>query len=94
MEMYNGDVIGEYTNLKVNEAIELKWKFKDWKAFANLVITFENITHRSVVMIYYTGVEDEETFKKFWMEQIFEKVEPVFSYHLRDEENEGSIECD
>jgi len=64
--MYNGDIIGEFIRLKHNEVIDLKWKFKDWESFANLVITFENITHRSVLMIYYTDVDDHERFKQFW----------------------------
>lgn len=51
--MYNGDVVGEYVYLKENEAIELRFKMKGWKKFADLMITFENVTHSSITTIYY-----------------------------------------
>jgi activator of HSP90 ATPase len=39
--MYGGTIEGEYVNLEENKLIEMKWRFKDWEEYSNVVIEFE-----------------------------------------------------
>lgn len=39
--LYDGTISGEYVNLEKDSKIEMKWKMKDWDAYSDVVITFE-----------------------------------------------------
>lgn len=40
--MYGGTILGEYLTLEENKRIEMKWKFKDWEEYSDVVIDFED----------------------------------------------------
>ena len=81
--MYNGDIIGEYVNLKENEAIEMKWKLKEWTEFKDLLVTFENFNNSCAIIVNYSDISDQDSFRTLWIEDIFKKISTVFGYHLR-----------
>ena len=82
--MYNGIILAEYINLKVNEAIELKWRLKDWKDCANLIITFCNFDDSCTVTVDYANVTDLNEFRNVWIQDIFKRIHTIFNYRLTD----------
>ena len=94
LEMYDGSIQGEYIKLVENESIEMKWKFKDWKDFADLKMTFENYDDSVKITLEYTNIPDADQFnnnihldkiKDGWRQNIFKNIYMVFGYHLKDE---------
>ena len=91
--MYNGDVLGEFINLKENSAIEMKWKFKDQKDYGHLMITFTNcLTDSCTVTIHYNNIPDLDALRNLWVNDIFKKIDTVFGYHLKDDGLETKAE--
>lgn len=39
--MYNGNIEAEYVTLEENKCITMKWRFRDWEEYSNVVINFE-----------------------------------------------------
>ena len=65
LEMFDGTILGEYVSLTENERIEMKWKFKDWSDFADLVITFENYDDSCKLTLEYTNIAEYDSFGNF-----------------------------
>jgi activator of HSP90 ATPase len=40
--MYGGIIEGEYVTIDENKRIEMKWKFRDWDQYSDVVINFED----------------------------------------------------
>lgn len=51
LQMYNGTIEAEYVSLEENKSITMKWRFKDWEEYSNVVINFEEDDDVSFKMI-------------------------------------------
>ncbi len=61
--MFDGMIEGEYVSLEENKCIEMKWRFKDWPAFADLTIRFENVgSDACEIILDYRNIPDTDTF--------------------------------
>ena len=65
LEMFDGTIQGEYVKLVENESIEMKWKFKDWKDYADLLITFENYDDSCTITLDYKNIAENDSFGNF-----------------------------
>ena len=63
--MYDGTILGEYVELVENERIQMKWKFKDWKEYADLVITFANYDDSCAITLDYTNIDEHDSFGNY-----------------------------
>ena len=63
--MFDGTIQGEYVNLEENTKIEMKWKFKDWKDYADLVITFDNYDDSCAVTLDYKNIDEYDSFGNY-----------------------------
>ena len=63
--MFDGNIQGEYVSVEENTKIVLKWKFKDWDEFADLVITIENFNDSCELNLNYTNIPEYDSFKNF-----------------------------
>eukprot|EP00347_Sterkiella_histriomuscorum_P005536 403356236 len=91
--MYNENIQGEYISLEENKRIEMNWKFKDWEAFSNVIITFDSDDDdECTVEIVQTKIPTHDKFLKHvhldnlengWRANIFERLSKVFGYALK-----------
>lgn len=94
LEMFDGSIQGVYKELVENEKIVMKWKFKEWPEFADVVINFHAFNDSCEVTVSYTNIPTHDTFANFinveqikqgWRQNIFKMIHMVFGYTLRDE---------
>ena len=93
--MFDGMIEGEYVSLEENKAIEMKWKFKEWPAFADLTVRFEGAGSDSCeIVLDYRNIPDTDTFGSAvsleklsdgWKQNIFRNIRVIYGYPLRDE---------
>ena len=92
--MFDGMIEGEYVSLEENKCIEMKWRFKDWPAFADLTIRFENVgSDACEIILDYRNIPDTDTFggpvsleklRDGWKQNIFRSIRVVYGYPMRD----------
>ena len=92
--MFDGNIQGEYVEIEENTKIVLKWKFKEWTEFADVVITINNVNDSCEVAVAYTNIPEYDEFKSFvhldkihagWKQNIFKMIHMVFGYNFREE---------
>lgn len=81
--MFAGMIQGEYISVTPNQRIELKWKFKDWPAFALCCVTFAESGSKHDITVRFTEIPEYDSFggyvnleglKNGWRENIFKKI--------------------
>ena len=94
LEMFDGNIQGQYVEIEENTKIVMKWKFKDWDDFADLVISINNVNDSCELTLDYTNIPEYDSHKNFvhldkigdgWKQNIFKMIHMVFGYHYRDE---------
>ena len=93
--MFDGMIQGEFVSLEANKAIEMKWKFKEWPSFAELLIRFDALgTDACEITLDYKNIPDTDSFGGYvnleklqdgWNQNIFKNIRMVFGYPLRSE---------
>ena len=92
--MFDGNIQGQYVNIEENKKIEMKWKFKDWDDYADLVITIVDVNDSCELTLDYKNIPEYDSFKQYihldkiadgWKQNIFKAIHMVFGYNYRDE---------
>ena len=50
-------------NIEENKKIEMKWKFKDWDDYADLVITIVDVNDSCELTLDYKNIPEYDSFK-------------------------------
>ena len=94
LEMFDGSIQGIYQELTEDTQIKMKWKFKHWAEYADVVIDFVSFNDSCEIKVSYTNIPDRdeygnnihtESITQGWRENIFKMIHMVFGYPLRDE---------
>ena len=94
LEMFDGSIQGIYEELVENEKIKMKWKFKEWPEYADVVVAFTPFNDSCEVKVSYTNIPSHDTHGQYihveaiqngWRQNIFKMIHMVFGYPLRDE---------
>ena len=60
LEMFDGSIEGVYEEIQENTQIKMKWKFKDWPDYANVLITFASFNDSCEVKVVYTNIPERD----------------------------------
>ena len=62
LEMFDGNIQGIYQELTDDTQIKMKWKFKEWPEYADVVIDFTSFNDSCEVKVSYTNVPRQDNF--------------------------------
>ena len=71
----------------------MKWKFKEWSEFADVVVDFVSFNDSCEIKVAYTNIPRQDSFgnsihidkiQSGWKENIFRMIHMVFGYPLVD----------
>ena len=94
LEMFDGNIQGEYVSVQEGTQIVMKWKFKDWDEYADLVIDIKNFNDSCELLLDYKNIPEYDSYKNFvhldkiaqgWQQNIFKMIHMVFGYNYREE---------
>ncbi|NXY13805.1 AHSA2 ATPase, partial [Atrichornis clamosus] len=78
LQMFEGCVSGEYTELVPSQRIVLKWRCRSWpdEHYATVALNFQNLAAQSEVQLECKGVpvSHEEGTRQCWKQQYFEEI--------------------
>ena len=94
LEMFDGSIQGIYKEIEENKLIKMKWKFKEWPEYADVVVAFESFNDSCEVKVSFTNIPSHDNHNQYvhvesiqqgWKQNIFKMIHMVFGYPLRDE---------
>ena len=62
LEMFDGSIQGIYEELEEDKKIKMKWKFKEWQEFADVIVEFEYFNDSCEVKVSYTNIPSHDQF--------------------------------
>ncbi|RMC07971.1 hypothetical protein DUI87_15443 [Hirundo rustica rustica] len=78
LQMFEGCVSGEYTELVPSQRIVLKWRCRSWpdEHYATVALTFQDLAAQSELELECKGVPvaHEESTRQCWKKQYFEEI--------------------
>ncbi|NWI42727.1 AHSA2 ATPase, partial [Picathartes gymnocephalus] len=78
LQMFEGCVSGEYTELVPSQRIVLKWRCRSWpdEHYATVALNFQDLAARSELELECKGVpvSHEESTRQCWKKQYFEEI--------------------
>ena len=61
--MFDGMITGEFVSLEENKQIVMKWKFREWSEFADLIMKFDSAgSDACELTLNYTNIPDMDNF--------------------------------
>ncbi|NXU94643.1 AHSA2 ATPase, partial [Xiphorhynchus elegans] len=79
LQMFEGCVSGEYTELVPSQRIVLKWRCRSWpdEHYATVALTFKDTAAQTELQLECTGVpvSAEESTRHCWKQQYFEEIQ-------------------
>ena len=60
--MFEGSIQGIYEELVDDELIRMKWKFKEWENYADVVVTFKATNDSCDVKVSMTNIPTHDSF--------------------------------
>jgi activator of HSP90 ATPase len=95
--LYDGFITGFNEELDLNKKIVQKWKFNNWKDFADLTLNFkERDGNESLIMVYLKQIPERDNsgqtvdlpiLEKGFRTQIFEKISNWLGYPLNNDKD-------
>ena len=94
LEMFEGNIQGVYEEIEEDKKLKMKWKFKEWPEFADLVIDFVSFNDSCEVKVNFTNIPSHDEFGNHihvesiqggWQNNIFKMIHNVFGYPLRND---------
>lgn len=80
----NGNIIGSYVEIKENEKIVQKWRFKEWPkdVFSTVTMTLEEKSDHTLLTLTQTGVPDYDTNRTEmgWKQHFWGPIKQVFGF--------------
>ncbi|XP_058657736.1 activator of 90 kDa heat shock protein ATPase homolog 2-like [Ammospiza caudacuta] len=90
LQMFEGCVSGEYTELVPSQRLVLKWRCRSWpeEHYATVALTFQDLAAQSELELECKGVpvSHEESTRQCWKKQYFEEI------HLLLQQSKDSME--
>ncbi|XP_036235530.1 activator of 90 kDa heat shock protein ATPase homolog 2-like [Molothrus ater] len=90
LQMFEGCVSGEYTELVPSQRLVLKWRCRSWpeEHYATVALTFQDVAAQSELELECKGVpvSHEESTRQCWKKQYFEEI------HLLLQQSKDSME--
>lgn len=92
--MFDGSIQAIYEEIHEDTQLKMKWKFKEWPEYADVVIDFVSFNDSCEIKVSYTNIPSHDTYgnhihvesiQQGWRENIFKMIHGVFGYPLRDE---------
>ncbi|NXR70966.1 AHSA2 ATPase, partial [Pycnonotus jocosus] len=78
LQMFEGCVSGEYTELVPSQRLVLKWRCRSWpdEHYATVALTFQDVAAQSELELECKGVPvaHEESTRQCWKKQYFEEI--------------------
>lgn len=97
--IYDGYITGTNVKLEENKKIVQKWKFNNWKDYADLTLTFkEKEGNESLIMFNLQNIPERDSFGTFvdlpvlekgFRAQIFQKINDFLGYPLNNDQDES-----
>ena len=94
LEMFDGNIQGIYEEIETDTKLKMKWKFKEWPEYADVLIEFVSFNDSCEVKVNYTNIPSHdqygnhihnENIEAGWKNNIFKMIYNVFGYPLRDD---------
>ena len=60
--MFDANIQGVYKELVENEKMVMKWKFKEWPEFADVVVNFTAFNDSCEINVSYTNIPTHDNF--------------------------------
>ena len=61
LEMFDGSIQGIYQELQEDRLIRMKWKFKEWPDYADVVIEFVGFNDSCEIKVSYTNIPTHDS---------------------------------
>ncbi|XP_008941216.1 PREDICTED: activator of 90 kDa heat shock protein ATPase homolog 2, partial [Merops nubicus] len=78
LQMFDGCVSGEYTELVPSQRLVLKWRCRSWpdEHYATVALTFKDMGAQTELQLECKGVpvSDEDSTRQCWKKQYFEEI--------------------
>jgi activator of HSP90 ATPase len=100
--LYDGFISGVNETLEENKKIVQKWKFNNWKDYADLTMTFkEKEGNECVIIVHLKNIPERDSYNQFvdlpnlekgFKSQIFEKISQWLGYPMNKDQDESDDE--
>lgn len=85
--LFDGNVTGEFTQLKPEQKLEMKWRFKTWPAehYSEVIMDLEQKDACTELVLTQTGVPENEVerTKTGWQQYYWESIKQTFGFGAR-----------
>ena len=58
--MFDGSIVGVYEEVQENTMIKMKWKFKEWPDYADVVINFQSFNDSCEVQVSFSNIPERD----------------------------------
>lgn len=100
--LYDGFISGVNETLEENKKIIQKWKFNNWKDYADLNMTFkEKEGNECLIIVHLKNIPERDSYNQFvdlpnleqgFRSQIFEKISKWLGYPINKDQDESDDE--
>jgi activator of HSP90 ATPase len=97
--LYDGFITGTNEKLEENKKIVQKWKFNNWKDFADLTLTFkEKDGNECLIQLLLQNIPERDSFNQTvdlpnleqgFKSQIFEKISKWLGYPMNNDQDDS-----